>query len=424
MDSTKPIPYRAPSPRKPYQTAFKVLARLLLAAAVLYFMIGRSQSIQANVGKRDSIEYWTVSHLLLRGQNPYDIDQIFEVERDHGYKEDQPLVLLTPPWSLFMILPLGLAPPLVGWALWLGISVCALIVSMRLSWRIYGRNDVPQNLFWIVGYLFAPVPACLVAAQMGLVLLLGLVLFLLLERDHPFLAGAALVLPFAKPHLLALFWLALFLWVLTRRKPAIAAGFATGFAMAAAIPLLLDPVIFQHYREMLPRAAVGHMFIPALSGVLRALFFRHHFWVQFAPLGLGVIWCLWFFAKHRADWNWRKHGLPLLVVSVLTTPYAWLTDEVILLPAILQAAVWLYESRERATVMSRLLIGIFALLNIFLLMILSFKIPFATGIYFWSSLVWLGWFFYARRRSRLHRSTTTGGDIECGVKNVPIPALR
>jgi hypothetical protein len=410
MNNIKPIT-QAPSSWQPYQSAFRLLVRLLLAAGILYFLIGHSQSIQANVGKRDSIEYWTVSHLLLRGQNPYDIDQIFEVERDHGYKEDQPLVLLTPPWSLFMILLIGLTNPLVGWALWLATSVGALILAMRLCWRMYGRSDVPQNLFWIVGYLFAPVPACLVAAQMGLLLLLGLVLFLLLERDHPFLAGAALVLPFAKPHLLALFWLALFLWVLTRRKLAIAAGFASAFAVAAAIPLLFDPAIFQHYREMLPRAAVDHMFIPALSGVLRALFFRHHFWVQFVPLGLGIIWSLWFFAKHRADWNWREHGLPLLVVSVLTTPYAWLTDEVVLLPAILQAAVWLYEARERATVMTRLSIGLFALLNAFLLMILSFKIPFATGIYFWSSLVWLGWFFYARNRV----AVLQGRPIEVGA---------
>src|SRR5436305_977101 len=91
-----------------HRTVIRVLVRVLLAAAVLFVLIGHSRSIQANVGRRDSIEYWTVSRLLLQRQNPYDIDHIFEVERGHGYREDQPLVLLTPPWSLFMILPLGL----------------------------------------------------------------------------------------------------------------------------------------------------------------------------------------------------------------------------------------------------------------------------------------------------------------------------
>jgi Glycosyltransferase family 87 len=418
VSNAKLITKGAASSRVSYRVVGRFFIRLLVAAAALYFLLGHSRSIQANVGRRDSIEYWTVSHLLLHHQNPYDIEKIFTVERNHGYKEDQPLVLLTPPWSLFMILPLGLINPLWGWVLWLALSVTSLILAMRLCWRLYGWRSVPQNLFWIAGYLFAPIPACLVAAQMGLVLLLGLMLFLFLERDNPFLAGAALVLPFAKPHLLALFWIALFLWVLTRRKTAVFAGFATAFAAAIAIPLLFDPGIFQHYREMLPKAAVDHMFIPALSGVLRAIFFRQHFWVQFVPMMLGVVWCLWFFCEHRGDWNWREHGLPLLVISVLTTPYAWLTDEVVLLPAILQAAVWIYKARESTTWISRIAIALFAFLNAFLLMILSFKIPFATGIYFWSSLVWVGWFFYCRRQSRGYGSNTAGRELDSNLGEI------
>ncbi len=44
-----------------------------------------------------------------------------------------------------------------------------------------------------------------------------------------------------------------------------------------------------------------------------------------------------------------------------------------------------------------LVIAVFAGLNALLLLILSFKIPFATGIYFWSSLVWFAFYFYGRR---------------------------
>src|SRR5205085_12428749 len=123
-----------------------------------------------------------------------------------------------------------------------------------------------------------------------------------------------------KPHLLALFWLALFLWVLTRRKLALAAGFATAFALALVIPLLFDPAIFHHYRAMLPQAAVDHMFIPALSGVLRALFFRRHFWVQFLPMVLGVTWCVWFFVYNRVFLHWRELGLPMVRYLMVPIP--------------------------------------------------------------------------------------------------------
>jgi len=86
-----------------------------------------------------------------------------------------------------------------------------------------------------------------------------------------------------------------------------------------------------------------------------------------------------------------------MVVSVLTTPYDWLTDEVVLLPAVLQAAMWICSAKQRIGLPTRLVIMIFACLNGLLLLILAAKVPFATGIYFWSSLVWFLWYVYARR---------------------------
>jgi hypothetical protein len=39
-------------------------------------------------------------------------------------------------------------------------------------------------------------------------------------------------------------------------------------------------------------------------------------------------------------------------------------------------------------------------LNLLLLGLLIAKVPFATGVYFWSSLVWFGWYVYGRRQLR------------------------
>jgi len=127
------------------------------------------------------------------------------------------------------------------------------------------------------------------------------------------------------------------------------------------------------------------------------VFFRRLFWMQFAPMAIGVFWACCFYWKRRVWWNWHEHGPALLVVSILTAPYAWLTDEVVLVPAILQAAIWTYQRRRQLAVKSKFAVSIFAALNLVLLLILNAKVPFATGIYFWSSLVWFGWYFYALR---------------------------
>jgi hypothetical protein len=375
----------------------KISLAALLTGVVGSALVRHSAEIRTNVVERDSIAYWTAGRLLTEGQNPYDAERVLDLERNQGYRADKPLVLRTPPWSLFLVMPLGSLSPLGAWVAWTSISLASLLTGMRICWKLYGARSIPQNLFSLIGYTFAPVPACLVAGQMGLVLLVGVVLFLWWEKERPFLAGVMLLIPFAKPHLLALFWFGLIVWLIVCKKVRVAFGFSIAVAAAIVFPLALDPGVFRHYNEMLHRAAISYEFIPALSGVLRLLFFRRFFWIQFVPLALGLVWAMWFLLRHRNDWDWRAHGPALLIASVLTTPYAWLTDEVVVLPAILQAAVFVYQSRQEMKITSRLVLLIFVLLDALLLMILRFKIPFATGVYFWSSVLWFSWYVYGHR---------------------------
>ena len=95
-----------------------------------------------------------------------------------------------------------------------------------------------------------------------------------------------------------------------------------------------------------------------------------------------------------------------MVVSVLTTPYSWLPDEVVLLPAVLWAAVCILglKKQQEMTLWTGLAIAIFAALDGLLLLILAAKIPFSGGIYFWSSLVWFAWYMYGQRHCRKRTS--------------------
>jgi hypothetical protein len=209
----------------------------------------------------------------------------------------------------------------------------------------YENREHPPAVFLVSGYLFAPVAACLVSGQIGLLLLLGIILFLLIEPEHPFLAGAVLLIPLVKPHIFVLFWPVLAAWILGRKKWPIVAGFLSAFVVAIGLALIFDASIFQHYREMMRQEAIQNEFKPALSGVIRALFFRNHFWVQFVPMGIGFLWSARFLWKNRQQWNWQQHAPALLVVSALTTPYSWMSDEVVLLPAILQGVLWLHGTK-------------------------------------------------------------------------------
>jgi hypothetical protein len=378
-----------------------VVLGLVLFALLAWFLAAHQSQIRASVTDRDSIAYWAAAKLLVHHQDPYSAPNVLALERSQGYQADKPLVLRTPPWSLWMVLPLGLLNAYWAWVVWLAVLLASLFLSMRISWRMYGDGGIrPPTVFLLSGYLFAPVAACLVAGQLGLVLLLGIVLFFVLEERHPWLAGAVLLIPFAKPHLFSLLWPILAIWIASRKKWSLAGGFVLAFSSAVAIAWAVDPAVFWHYREMLRQSSIQYEFIPALSGVLRLIFFRRFFWAQFLPLAAGLLWSGWYYCKNRRIWSWKEHGPALLVVSVLTTPYAWITDEAILLPAILQGVSWVYRAKPDLTLKSQLVIFAFACLDGLLLLILRAKIPFATGIYFWSSLVWVSWYWYAQRFRR------------------------
>jgi hypothetical protein len=377
---------------------FKIAVNLTLVGLLLWFLAWDEQKLQARVVTRDSIVYWVAGKLLLHRQNPYSVPGVQALENSQGYRAERPLVLRTPPWSLWMVLPLGLLNSYWAWVVWLAILLASLVISIRISWQMYGDGPRPPPAFLLAGYLFAPVAACLVAGQMGMVLLLGIALFLLLEEERPFLAGAALLLPMAKPHIFAPLWPVVAVWLIARKRWSLLGGFAAAFLAANSIAVALDPAIFRHYREMLQQQAILHEFIPALSGMIRAIFFRRYVWVQFVPMGLGLLWSARYYWKNLQIWNWRLHGPALLVVSLLTTPYSWMTDEVVLLPAILQSVLWL--NRAKLKVRSQLVILLFVCLDLLLLLIVRAQIPPATGIYFWSILVWFSWYWYARSIAR------------------------
>src|SRR5262249_23043558 len=155
----------------------------------------------------------------------------------------------------------------------------------------------------------------------------------------------------------------------------VAAGFAAAVTGATLIALLFDHASFQHYLQFLRQAAIEREFIPTVSGVLRLFFFRDYFRMHFAPTGLGLLWTAWFCWRNRATWDWREHGLTVMVVAILTTPYGWLTDEVVLLPATVSAALAILAGQKKLPAGTRVALGVFALLNWILLMLLALHIP-------------------------------------------------
>jgi len=180
--------------------------------------------------------------------------------------------------------------------------------------------------------------------QIDPLVLLGIVGFLhFQERKQWWLAGLALALIAIKPHLVYVFWVALIVWIVEKRQWRVILGGAAGGAVVIIIPLMFVLGIFAQYFGLYSTNAVPKPFdwkTPTLSTALGLIFGLDNLWVRYVPPALTLIWFIFYWRKQRIDWNWTEQMPLLLLVSQATTVFAWVWDQILLLPVLISGAVW------------------------------------------------------------------------------------
>ena len=360
------------------------LAFLFTAAGISASLLGSGAA-----GTKDFVVYWATGRQLVHKANPYDANAVMGLEQSAGFPLSDPvLIVRNPPSALLFVVPVGFLGPKVGLLLWSLLLLACLVTSVRMIWTMHAR---PTNQLDFLGYSFGPALVCLLVGQVSLLVLLGLVLFLRLHRSSPFLAGISVWLCLLKPHLFLPFGVALLAWAILTRSYFLLVGTAVALGVSSGIALLLDPAVWMHYGQMIGSPWIDSLAIPCLSVMLRRNISPNIIWLQYLPAVLGCIWALAYFRRHREHWDWMEHGSPLLIVSVLVSPYSWPTDQAILMPALLHA---LYQSRSRS------LVAIFALSSaLFGVWSLRGDVPLHSAFYLWFPPAWLAWYLYATKRS-------------------------
>ncbi len=368
----------------------RFLAACIVAAGFLLVAAAYGLSLQGmNPTKSDFIGYWVAGQQLARGANPYDPWAILNLEKSVGYGGGEPRLTPSPPVALILLLPLGYLHVKAGLFAWTMTQFACLSLSLTMLWQLHRR---PPTLLHIFGFIFAPVIACLQAGQLGIFLLLSIVLFLYFIPTRPFLAGSVLLPCALKPHLFVPFAIVLILWSILNRAPRVLAGASAISFAGSALTLFFDPRIWTHYFVMARSSALQDRFTPTLSVVFRLWVAWKAEWPRFVLLAIGCSWALWYFWTRRARWDWMDHGLVVLLVSVMCSPYAWFTDESVLLPAVLTGAVRVRRF-DRSLVPIALAAGI-ALAEV------AHGIEIKSLFYFWTTSAWLACYIYATKRKK------------------------
>lgn len=357
-----------------------------IALVLAAYMIGLSDK---NAAERDFISYWSAGQLIAHRQNPYDVTAVRALELAAGRDASVPtLIMRNPPVAFFLVAPLGYAAPKAALIGWLLVLLGAMLLASFLIWRLNGK---PDSLIHLFGFAFAPALACLMAGQFGIFLLLGALLFLPLYRNWPLAAGAGLLLCALKPHFFVPFGIALLLWsARDRRGYRVLAGFAAALAASCAFATWVDPHAWAQYAHFAQGGAALNDVVPTLGAELRRFIDPRAVWIQFVPESLACLWAVWYFITRRDRWNWMDHGMVLLLVGAICTPYGFFTDEAMLLPAVLAG---LYRQiPSRGAVWPLAVIAGAALAE------LMMHVPIVSPGYLWTPPAWLAWYLFATGR--------------------------
>jgi hypothetical protein len=326
------------------------LTALVLAVcfSTLCWLLAPSRGVaetaaDGRVEPRDFVEYWAAARLVAQRGNPYDPEQVLEVERAAGWRATEPLLMWNPPWVIPLLIPFGYLSFATGQFFWLLLHVGALLVAARWLWVIYDPGGLSSRLAWIFTFTFVPVVFVLVLGQITPLVVIGAACFpYALRQGRIWLAGAALVFLALKPHLLYLLWIVLALWIWEKRAWTLLRACLTIGAAAALLPLLLDPQIYAKYLALYNYPEIPKPLdwpAPTLRNVLRIFFGIERAWLQLAPTAAAVLWAVLHWRRHRKSWRWEEQ-LPLVsLVSVASGFFVWTYDHVVVLPALLHGAV-------------------------------------------------------------------------------------
>jgi hypothetical protein len=193
-----------------------------------------------------------------------------------------------------------------------------------------------------------------------------------------------------KPHLFLPFGLALILWTVSRKSYRILAGFTAALLASCALSYYLDPHAWSEYNQMMHAGGALGEKVPALSVYFRFLVDPNAVWLQFLPLAGACIWAIWYFRTRREQWNWLDHGMMVLLVGAICTPFGWFTDESMLLPAVLAG---LY----RAGGARRSIWPLAAIAGVALVEVIAL-VPLTSKYFLWTTPAWLAWYLYATGR--------------------------
>lgn len=366
----------------------------------IYYLVSTRGSVIFPFG--DTVSYWATGKLILRGDNPYSAEEVLLIQSEIKELQTSPLneisMNLYPPWTIPFTIPLGLFEYSTSRLLWLLFHLLIIVICVKTIWSLYGGSSKMLYLSYLVTFLFTPTIFVLMIGHNSPLILLGTVGFLYFTQKSKatpwnyFLAGASVSLATSRPQILYLLFFALLLWIINKRTWLVLFGGFIMITMLTLISIAYDPQVINHYWITFSNYKFGTWATPTIGQFLRLIFGLEKEWLQILPVTFGFAWLFYYWRKHQKTWDWLEQMPILLFVSVITSPYVWTYDLVVLLIPVI--ALMANISRLRFSWQSALIISVFILINI---IVLYSHLIYEDFWFVWFSPVLLIWYLIGKK---------------------------
>jgi hypothetical protein len=343
------------------------LRHIILAAAMAIALTASFANVSPYLDF--TVGYWHPSRVLLEGKNPYDFCDAACLadamdSASLGRLDPAGMHVMYTPAVFPLFFPWAVLPLRAATAAYLFCFFFSIILALQLVAAFFtrtGRSGFDRNLaFWIlaipVGLLFQNV----LWGSPSWMSLLGVVLFVVLFRRRPFMAGVFLSLTLVKIHLFVIFGAAVLACCLRFRNWVTPLAFATAAGVCIVTSMFFRPDILTAYAHV---ASTGQLFryvnatVPSVG----------RSWLNVnGPLYLlgptVLVGSVAFVSCWSADLSEVQTKLcAILPFSIGFAPYAWGHDYICAAPVLVIAAGYAVDQANKLTrrvVLAVLLIGL------------------------------------------------------------------
>jgi hypothetical protein len=315
-----------------------------------------------------------------------------------------------PPWLMLLFVPLGLLPFNIAMIVWTFINALLIGLIMIFSWQIATNNQPSRGILsaFIAGYFFAITISYLVIGQITVLVLLGMLLSIwLIGKGKDIFAGTGLVLTIIKPQTSYLFLLILIIWVINNRRWKVIEGFIVALVTTTIIFWIFDPSWVTDYYKLIGKLPFSLTYTSTIGSFFAAKLNTKVFYFASIMLLLLIKPLL----RIQGKYGWLTTLNLSLLVSLPFSPYGFVFDQILLLPAIIQIISWVWNGALTKRNKS-LIIGL--MVAFYMLALYMLSIPILEYYWFFVLPLLLLLIFLITWRMSLHATTPFVPDFSVG----------